>query len=202
MLLACETQGEDLGKHPSPLSFSIISLRQQKRVLICISAALASGFFSSYVGGQISLTVHRHNCQTQPWGFKTVCEAWVTPGAIWQGSTTGLWLGTMLGAFVSGWVTRKSEKAIASSNSPVDARQKLTAVSCADDLELTPAQREALEHLLVLLLVKLGSSSETTPDLELETLSLDELQHLVAVAKQKPLLKQNLTLEEIRQLLK
>lgn len=164
--------------------------------------AIASGFFGSYVGGQISLKVHRHNCQTQPWGFKTLCEAWVTPEAIWQGSTTGLWLGTMLGAFVSGWVTRRSEKAIASSNSPVDTKQKLTAVSlCADDLELTPAQREALERLLVLVVVKLGSSCETTPDSEPETLSLDELQRLVAVAKQKPLFKQNLTLEEIRQLL-
>jgi len=180
-------------------------LWQKKRVLICTFVALASGFFSSYVGGQISLKTHRHNCQTQPWGLKTVCNAWVAPGAIWQGSTTGLWLGTILGAFVSGLATRKfsEEKAIAASNSPTDfTGHKLTeAVSlCADDLELTPAQRQALERFLVLLVVKLGSSSDTTTDSEPEALSLDELQRLVAVARRQ-LLSQNLTLEEIRQLL-
>jgi hypothetical protein len=32
----------------------------------------------------------------------------VTPGASWQGSTAGLWTGTILGAFVGGLITRKS----------------------------------------------------------------------------------------------
>jgi hypothetical protein len=127
--------------------------------------AVASGFFSSYVGGQISLKVHRHNCQTQPWGLfwtkylsrdfwgresvpinpdgsrnsiTTVCEAWVTPGAIWQGSTTGLWLGTVLGAFISGLATRKSEETITSSQLAVDiAGQKLIEAVLDTDVELS-----------------------------------------------------------------
>ncbi|NWF62311.1 MAG: hypothetical protein HXY43_24435 [Fischerella sp.] len=76
------------------------------RVLVCTFLALLSGFLSGYIGGQISVKLHYQKCQSQAWGFKHVCNAWVTPGAIWQGSTTGLWTGTILGAFVGGLVTR------------------------------------------------------------------------------------------------
>lgn len=171
--------------------------RQQKRILICTFAALASGLFSAYVGGQISLKVYSHKCQTQPWGLKSVCNAWVAPGAIWQGSTTGLGLGILLGALISSLATRKlAEKAIAFSNSSEE--KLIESVSlCADDLELTPAQRETLRRLLVLLVIKLGTSSEKNLESE-QDISLEELQALVAVAKQ-PLSKQNLTLTEIRQ---
>jgi hypothetical protein len=118
--------------------------RRQKRILICTFAALASGLFSSYVGGQISLKVHSQKCQTQPWGLKTVCNAWVAPGAIWQGSTTGLWLGTLLGALLSGLATRKlgEEKAIASIPADITEEKLIEAISlCADDLELTPCSK-------------------------------------------------------------
>lgn len=161
--------------------------RRQKRILICTLAALVSGLFSSYVGGQISLKIHSQKCQTQPWGLKTVCNAWVAPGAIWQGSTTGLWLGTLLGALISGLATRKlAEKAIASIPADIAEEKLIEAVSLyADDLELTPAQRETLRRFLVLLVIKLGTSSET--DLESEQdISLEELQRLAAVAKQQP----------------
>lgn len=172
--------------------------RQHKRILICTFAALTSGIFSSYIGGQISLKIHSQKCQTQPWGLKTVCNAWVAPGAIWQGSTTGLWSGTLLGALISGLATRKPE-AIASSTTDI-AGQKLTeAISlCADELELTPAQREVLRRFLVLLVVKLSYPSDTT-DAEADTLSLEQLQRLLAVAEQSAS-KQNL-MAEIRQLL-
>ena len=86
------------------------NLLKQKRVRICTFVALASGLISSYVGGQMSMKAHIYKCQTQPWGLKTVCNAWVVPGAIWQGSTTGLWVGWILGAFVSGLATHKTSK--------------------------------------------------------------------------------------------
>jgi len=86
------------------------NLIKQKRMLICTFVALASGFFSAYVGGQISWQIHNHNCQSQPWGLKTVCQTWVAPGALWRGSTTGLWMGWLLGALVSGLATRPSGK--------------------------------------------------------------------------------------------
>ena len=219
----------------------MISLPQKKRILICTFAALASGFFSSYIGGQISLREHSHNCQTQIWGLffgtnnlsrdfwgrfsvpinpdgsrnnsilKTACNAWVAPRAIWQGSTTGLWLGIILGAFVSGLATRKSEeKAIppeefSGQNAVVLDKafaqtQQLVAALCADDLELTPAQKETLRRLLVLLVVKIGISSDN-PESEAEKLSLEELQRLAAIASQQQLSKQNLTLAEIQRLL-
>lgn len=104
----------------------------------------------------------------------------------------------VLGAFVSGLATRKSEeKAI----SPKDSTgQNLLDSLCADDLELTPAQRETLRRLLVLLVVKMGISTDN-PESKAETLSLDELQRLVVLANQHELIKQNLTLTELQRLL-
>jgi len=95
------------------------------------------------------------------------------PGALWRGSTTGLWVGGIAGALLSGLATRQSQEQKA------QLEQKLTeAVSlCANDLELTPAQREVINRFLVLLMAKLASSSE------IEKLSQDELQRLVAAAK-------------------
>jgi F0F1-type ATP synthase membrane subunit c/vacuolar-type H+-ATPase subunit K len=164
-------------------------LLQQKRILICTFVALVSGVSSAYIGGQISLKTHSHSCQAQPWGLKAGCTAWVAPRAIWQGSTTGLWVGLVLGAFISGLATRPS------ANKETTTREGLTeAVSlCADEIELTDAQREALRRFLILLVVKLGSTRA-------EKLSLDELQSLADVAEQT-LIKQDLSVEEARQLL-
>ncbi|QLE55483.1 hypothetical protein [Nostoc sp. TCL26-01] len=78
----------------------------KNRVFICTLLALSSGFFGGYVGGQITLMLHSQKCQNQPWGMKELCNAWVSPGAIWQGSTTGIWTGTILGAFAGGLVIR------------------------------------------------------------------------------------------------
>ena len=80
----------------------------KNRVLICTFLALTSGFFGGYISGQITLILHSQKCQNQAWVFQQMCNAWVTPGAMWQGSTTGLWTGTVLGAFAGGLVTRHS----------------------------------------------------------------------------------------------
>jgi hypothetical protein len=79
----------------------------KNRVLICTFLALSSGFFGSYISGQMTLMLRSQRCQNQTWGLKEICNAWVAPGAMWQGSTTGLWTGTILGAFVGGLVTRR-----------------------------------------------------------------------------------------------
>ncbi|MTJ08242.1 MULTISPECIES: hypothetical protein [unclassified Anabaena] len=80
----------------------------KKRILICTFLALSSGFFGSLIAGQITVILHSQKCQNQAWGLKEMCSFLVTPGASWQGSTTGLWTGTILGAFVGGLITRKS----------------------------------------------------------------------------------------------
>ncbi|MBD2452222.1 hypothetical protein H6G76_35015 [Nostoc sp. FACHB-152] len=77
------------------------------KILICTLLALSSGFFGSYIGGQITLMLHSQKCQNQPWGLNQMCHAWVAPGAMWQGSTRGLLTGTVLGAFVGGIITRQ-----------------------------------------------------------------------------------------------
>ncbi|MBW4642525.1 MAG: hypothetical protein KME23_05875 [Goleter apudmare HA4340-LM2] len=77
-------------------------------ILICTFLALSSGFFGSYIGGQLTLMLHSQKCQNQPWGLKEICNTWVTPGAIVQGSTRGIWTGTVLGAFVGGLVARQA----------------------------------------------------------------------------------------------
>ena len=83
-------------------------LIQRKRVLICTFVALSSACLSAYIGAQVSWQAHKLNCQTQFWGWKTACQAWVAPGALWQGSTTGLWTGGILGALLGGLATRPS----------------------------------------------------------------------------------------------
>lgn len=85
-------------------------MTKKKRILICTFLALLSGFFGGYAGGQMTLSLHTQKCQNQTWGWKQMCNAWVTPGAMWQGSTNGLWTGTILGAFVGGLVTRQFRK--------------------------------------------------------------------------------------------
>ncbi|MEA5515469.1 hypothetical protein [Nodularia sp. UHCC 0506] len=78
----------------------------KNRLLTCTFFALTSGFFGGYIGGQITSMLHNQKCQNQAWGFKMMCNVWVTPGATWQGTTAGLWTGTILGAFVGGSITR------------------------------------------------------------------------------------------------
>ncbi|WP_341527735.1 hypothetical protein WKK05_35520 [Nostoc sp. UHCC 0302] len=80
----------------------------KNRILICTFLALSSGFFCAYISGQVTLMLRSQRCQNQPWLLNQMCNAWETPGAMWQGSTTGLWTGTVLGAFVGGLVTRQN----------------------------------------------------------------------------------------------
>lgn len=77
------------------------------RWLICSFTALMSGAFGFYVGGQISLSVHSYECHQQPWGLSTLCQMKKAPASLWRGSTTGVWMGTLLGAFVAGVATKK-----------------------------------------------------------------------------------------------
>jgi hypothetical protein len=80
----------------------------KKRLLICTFLALASGFFGGYIGGQMSVQAHSQNCENQRLElFKTGCKFAIAPGAMWQGSTTGVWAGSVLGAFFGGLVTWK-----------------------------------------------------------------------------------------------
>lgn len=82
----------------------------RKRLLICTFLALASGFFGGYIGGQFSLQAHSQNCQNQRWDlFKAGCKIAIAPGAMWQGSTTGVWTGSILGCFFAGLLTRDSK---------------------------------------------------------------------------------------------
>ncbi len=76
------------------------------RILICTFLALTGGLFGGYIGGQTTSMLHQQKCQNHSWGLKVMCQVLVTPGAAWQGSTTGIWLGTVLGAFVGGSITR------------------------------------------------------------------------------------------------
>jgi hypothetical protein len=85
-------------------------LFSEKRILICTFVALTSGFFGSYLGGQISWFARTAQCQNQPEGLNHLCRAWQTPGALWKGGLAGAWMGTILGAFIAGLATREVEK--------------------------------------------------------------------------------------------
>lgn len=87
--------------------------RTNHRVLICSFVALASGFFGATVGGQLSWTAYSQQCEAgvkKTWslpGIRAICQTWATPGALFKGSTTGLWTGMILGAFVAGLATHE-----------------------------------------------------------------------------------------------
>lgn len=101
--------------HPSPpvpcSLFPQSTMNPLKRTLICTAIALFSGALSSYFGGQISWLAHTHQCGDRPEGLlNAFCRVRQTPGAIWKGSSAGLWTGTILGAFLAGLVTRDEQK--------------------------------------------------------------------------------------------
>jgi hypothetical protein len=171
---------------------------QPKRVLVCTLIALTSGIVSAYIGSQISLKVQGQKCQSQPWGLETACQAWITPRAVWQGGSTGLYLGTLLGGIVSILGTTKARTI-----KKADSQEKIAdnLVLFADELELTPTQRVVLQRFLILVTLKLAASSQTASQ-EDTTLSVEELHQLLAIAKQKQLLERSLTSQQIAQLLK
>lgn len=77
----------------------------KNRTLICSVVALTSGLVGAYIGGQINTALHNHKCQNQPWGLTAIMCKVGKPGAGWEGATNGIWLGSMLGAFVAGSLT-------------------------------------------------------------------------------------------------
>lgn len=184
-----------------------------QRTLICTFVALASGAFGFLVGGQLSVSAQIQRCQTQPWGLRNVCEAWVTPGAAWQGSFTGLWMGMVLGGFAGGLATRRPQR-----ETPVDTINSLqpdvfnrtplgntgVEVPLSSDLKLTPAQREVLQCLLILLAAtpdRQKFSSVLSDNSQTQILS-PELQEWARVtARSHPLATQNMTLAQAKQLL-
>ncbi len=76
-------------------------------MLICSFVAVVSGLSGSYLGGQVSMASRTGQCQGVPWGLQSICRVLVMPDALWRGSTAGLWVGSILGAFAGGLATRK-----------------------------------------------------------------------------------------------
>jgi hypothetical protein len=81
----------------------------KRRGFICTIAALASGVLGLGIGGLLSTSGQLQVCQTRPWGIEQLCSTWATPGAFLRGGITGLWVGTILGAFAAGVATRELE---------------------------------------------------------------------------------------------
>ncbi|WP_199313609.1 hypothetical protein [Leptolyngbya sp. FACHB-671] len=193
-----------------------------QRTLICTFVALASGAFGFLIGGQMSVNAQTQRCQTQPWGLRNICEAWVTPGAAWQGSFTGLWTGMVLGGFAGGLATRKPQQeapmdaanpSVQANESALQANEPDTTtlgntgveVPLSSDLKLTQMQREVLQCLLILLaatsdhqnLPKLPSSSSA----HAQILSPELQEWAKVTARSHPLATQNITLAQAKQLL-
>lgn len=116
-------------------------LFSEKRVQICTFVALASGLFGAYVGGQMNVIARTQQCQDliklKLPGKERLCRIGVTPLALWQGSTSGLWVGVVLGAFVGGVVTRE---------------QSLQ--NTEEAASLSPQEREVLQRVLLPLAMK------------------------------------------------
>ncbi len=87
-------------------------MNHQKRVLVCTFGAIASGLLGLYLGGRGNLELQTQKCDRGSLsipGAKNLCQLWVTPFALTDGSITGLWCGMVLGAFFTGLATHKPE---------------------------------------------------------------------------------------------
>jgi hypothetical protein len=82
----------------------------RQKVIICTVVALTFGLIGGYVGGRLKATAQMSKCQSQAWGVKQACQVMVTPGAVWYGSTTGIWTGSVIGAFAGGSLSRKVKR--------------------------------------------------------------------------------------------
>ena len=152
-----------------------------KRTFVCSASGIVSGLFGCYLGGQIGMASSISRCDRHPIGLSTLCQAWTAPGAIWQGSTTGLWVGAILGGFLGGVATSKQgdETSEVSSENPEEA--------IAPPL-LSAARAEAFSA---------SESGRAT-----ETVSFDLLQCWIEAArKEQPFAHQTLTVEEARQIM-
>ncbi|WNN91235.1 hypothetical protein [Gloeocapsopsis dulcis] len=169
---------------------------QPKRIIVCTFVALTSGIVSAYIGSQISLRVQSQKCQAQPWGLETVCHAWVAPGAIWQGGTTGLYIGTLLGGILGILGTAKIN------GKQVTVKDELAEVELfANEIELNATQKAALKRFLILVILKVAACSQADSETEVAALSVEELEQLLTIAKHQQLIEQPLTQEQVSQLL-
>lgn len=138
-----------------------------RRTLICTFTALTSGVVGAYLGGQLSVSAQNRSCEARFWGPKPVCKVVAAPGAMWQGSLTGLGTGAILGAFFAGLATRKTapnpaltihsqEPETTGTKPTVAAPVPVTADSATleSPAALTSLQTEVLYCLLALLTAK------------------------------------------------
>ena len=206
------------------------ALMSPSRTLICTFTALTSGAFGAYLGGQLSVSAQNRACETHFWGTKPVCKVVAAPGALWQGSLTGLGTGAILGAFFAGLATRKAapnpaltihalDQGITETEAePASTTATPTAsesVILAAPTALTSLQTEVLYCLLALLTAKQISSEAVETELAtdeetLESANLPELRtwaetmvrsHPDTYDVTKPPDLQAVTVEEARQLL-
>jgi len=88
-------------------------MNHQKRVLVCTFGAIASGLLGLYLGGRGNLELQTQKCDRGSLnlpGAKNLCQMWVTPFALTDGSITGLWCGMVLGAFFTGLATHQKDE--------------------------------------------------------------------------------------------
>ncbi|MDJ0775109.1 MAG: hypothetical protein QNJ49_17070 [Mastigocoleus sp. MO_167.B18] len=83
----------------------------RKRMMICSFCAVTCGLFGSFIGWQIASSLPSQRCRNQTWEIgKIMCNLQTSPESMykgWQGSTSGVWTGTILGAFFAGLGTRQ-----------------------------------------------------------------------------------------------
>lgn len=149
-----------------------------RRTLICTFTALTSGILGAYLGGQLSVSTQNRDCEAGFWGANPVCKVVAAPGAMWQGSLTGLGVGAILGALFAGLATRKTASTptltIHSQDPEGSETQSVPTASVPTDSEpatsvppaaLTSLQTEVLYCLLALLTARQVSSEAMAADL-------------------------------------
>ncbi|MDJ1170784.1 hypothetical protein PMG71_15230 [Roseofilum sp. BLCC_M154] len=147
-------------------------MTQSQRIFICTLVALASSGFGFAAGGNLQFQSQMKTCQDYSWPFKNLCQLWVGPTAWLQGSTTGAWVGMVLGGFVAGLATaKKSPQQQPQSLEPANLEQVLSSL----ETQMPEVHQLSDRERLILALGMQLSQSEPT-----EALKLHAVKQLVA----------------------
>lgn len=130
--------------------------------------ALACSGFGFAVGGNLQFQSKMQACQGYSWGFSKVCQLWAGPSAWLQGSTTGAWVGMVLGGFVAGLATSRESRED-SQQLTAEEEAELKRVLCSLETAMTGVHGLSSRERLILALGMQLSQSESKEGLKLHT---------------------------------
>ncbi|MBW4520006.1 MAG: hypothetical protein KME16_09955 [Scytolyngbya sp. HA4215-MV1] len=135
------------------------------RTLIYTVAALASGCFGFWMGGQFNAAIQQQACPPPANGLPSTCQPPMISRSFWYSSLGGSLASAILGtAVVGSWLNQRTQRTL---ESPADAPERTLDPSLqAAEVSLSAAQDEVLRCLLALLATQATPEDSITPQNE------------------------------------